>query len=150
MNFYTERSRNVIDRITFTLEEFIDTLNKYKPKEIFNYYYSSIVPCWTITEYLENGNVKYFAQGWAHKNPVEESMDNLYKSWLLQGLDKCYINVAPSQNNDDKFDEENYKYAKMAFTEQEGREPNMNNTEDSNIVSAIQVGITYARLINLK
>lgn len=36
-----------------------------------------------------------------------------------------------------------YNEAKIAFKNSEGREPNMNNTEDMRIISAIQLGIQH-------
>ena len=93
MKFQTIKKRIVTDVIPFTKEEFINALNEHKPKEIFNSHYSSKVPCWTITEYLGNDRVKYFAQGWTDRTPIEESMENLHTSWRLQGLEECFINV---------------------------------------------------------
>jgi len=42
-------------------------------------------------------------------------------------------------------EDDNYESAKDAFEYSEGRKPNMNITKDSNAVSAIQLGIEYAR-----
>ena len=93
MKFHTTKERTVIDVIPFTKEQFIKALNENKPTEIFNSHYSSKVPCWTITEYLGDNRVLYFAHGWADKTPVEESMENMYTSWLIQGFQECYINI---------------------------------------------------------
>lgn len=42
-------------------------------------------------------------------------------------------------------EDDNYQSALDAFEYSEGRKPNMNNIKDSNAVSAIQLGIEYAR-----
>ena len=92
LNFHTTEQKTVNKIVIFTIEKFIDTLNLYQPKEIWNSEYSSKIPCWTITEYLGNNRVKYYASGWADKTPVEDSMEKLYKEWCIQGLERCYIN----------------------------------------------------------
>lgn len=44
-------------------------------------------------------------------------------------------------------DLQNYESAKMIFSLEEGREPNMANIEDTRMVSAIETGIKYSRKI---
>lgn len=90
MKFHTTKRRQVSDVIPFTEEQFVKALNDNKPTEIFNPHYSSKVPCWTITEYLGNNRVKYFADVWSDRTPVEESLENLYRSWIFQGLQDCW------------------------------------------------------------
>lgn len=90
-NFCIKKERKVIDYIVFTEEEFAKSLLENKPKNIFNTHYSTKNPCWVITEYLDNGNVKYYATGWAKKEPVEEKISNIYVSWKNQGLRECYF-----------------------------------------------------------
>jgi hypothetical protein len=45
----------------------------------------------------------------------------------------------------DDFDEQNYEIAKIIFFKEEGREPNMNDTKDMNLVAALEVGVRYTR-----
>lgn len=47
------------------------------------------------------------------------------------------------------FDVQNYEFAKVVFEKEEGRKPNMNNTQDMNLVATLEVGIKYTR-INLE
>lgn len=89
MNFYTEKERIVVDKEVFTEEQFIKTILENKPREIFNPPFSMKIPCWTITEYLENGNIKYYAYSWSDKTPKEKSLSDVYKSWKHQGLINC-------------------------------------------------------------
>lgn len=93
-HFHTTKERIVIDKISFDLTRFCNTLNAFRPKEIFNSQYSENIPCWIITEYLEGNRVKYYANGWADKTPIEESMENIHCSWKIQGLIDCFFNVA--------------------------------------------------------
>lgn len=91
MEFCTKKERIVIDYVPFTVDQFINTLNAHKPREIFNPPYSTKSPCWIITDYLENGSVKYFADGWYNKTPVEVTMERLYRKCISQGLTNCHI-----------------------------------------------------------
>lgn len=90
-NFCIKKERTVVDYTVFTEEEFKKALLVNKPKKIFNTHYSTKKPCWIITEYLDNDRVKYYADGWAQKEPVEEKISNIYVSWKNQGLRECYF-----------------------------------------------------------
>lgn len=45
----------------------------------------------------------------------------------------------------DDTDVQNYEFAKMIFVKEEGREPNMNDAKDANMVAALEVGVRYTR-----
>jgi hypothetical protein len=93
METYFHKKIEVIKTIReiFSLEEFKKILNENKPNEIFNTEYSRKKPCWIITEYLDENNIKYYADGWANKTPISESIENIYTSWRIQGLENCYF-----------------------------------------------------------
>lgn len=102
-----------------------------------------------ITIKLEKGEMPY-RQFTKSYNDVLIKIKSAYSTdQMIETQKLIESEEVVQESGDDKFDEENYEYAKLAFVEQEGREPNMNRTEDSNIVSAIQVGIAYA-IINIK
>lgn len=42
-------------------------------------------------------------------------------------------------------DEQNYEFAKWIFAQEEGREANMNNVKDMNVVAMLEVGVRYTR-----
>lgn len=56
---------------------------------------------------------------------------------------KLGISGVISSLND--FDEQNYEFAKWIFEQEEGREPNMNDTKDMNAVAMLEVGVRYTR-----
>lgn len=91
MNFYTEKETIVIEKILLTEQQFITNMLENKPSEIYNYLYSMKVPCWYITEYLGNGNIKYYANSWSDKTPKEDTLSNVYKNWKYQGLINCHF-----------------------------------------------------------
>lgn len=91
IEFNKKRDRIVTDVLPISKEDFINILIINKPSKIFNSPYSTKIPCWVITEYLENNRIKYFANGWADKTPVEESIENVYDSWKSQGLTNSYF-----------------------------------------------------------
>jgi hypothetical protein len=87
--FYTKKERVVIDYIRFTEKEFIDILLKEKPKEIFHGYYSKEIPCWVITNYIDEETIEYFATSWYDKTPQESKLTNFYRYISNQGLTEC-------------------------------------------------------------
>jgi hypothetical protein len=54
-------------------------------------------------------------------------------------------NISIIITNFEDFDEQNYEIAKLIFHTEEGREPNMNNVNDMNLVSALEVGVRHIR-----
>jgi hypothetical protein len=66
----------------------------------------------------------------------EENLDNSQKPQL---------NIPAVISSFDDFDEQNYEIAKIIFIKEEGREPNMNDTKDMNLVAALEVGVRYTR-----
>jgi len=87
--FYTKKERVVIDYIRFTEKEFIDTLLKEKPKEIFHNFYSRETPCWVITNYVDEKTIEYFATSWVNKTPIIAEITNFYRYISNQGLTEC-------------------------------------------------------------
>jgi len=51
-------------------------------------------------------------------------------------------------NTYDDFDEQNYEFAKWIFTQEEGREADMDTVKDMNCVAMLEVGVRYARNYN--
>lgn len=86
------RERTVVDKISFTKEQFIDIISSDKPTEIQNDEWSSRMPFIVITEYNENG-IKYYCNGAADKTPEQKTIEQLYNFLRYQGLDDCYINA---------------------------------------------------------
>ncbi len=66
---------------------------------------------------------------------------------LEQNLDKSNekLHISDVISSFDDFDEQNYEIAKIIFFKEEGREPNMNDTKDMNLVAALEVGVRYTR-----
>jgi len=91
IKLYTTEEHITYYKKGLSFEEFKKLLLEYKPKNIINMPYSAKKPCWVITEYLDNDRIKYFANGWADKTPVEASFEDIHSSWLIQGLNHCHF-----------------------------------------------------------
>ncbi len=55
------------------------------------------------------------------------------------------LNISDVISSFEDFDEQNYEIAKIIFQKEEGREPNMNDVKDMNLVAALEVGVRYTR-----
>jgi hypothetical protein len=55
------------------------------------------------------------------------------------------LNISDVISSFDDFDEQNYEIAKWIFEQEEGRKPNMNDTQDMNVVAMLEVGVRYTR-----
>ena len=77
-----------------------------------------------------------------HIKRFNESEENL-NSELSKGTSSSISDVISSFED---FDEQNYEFAKIIFQKEEGREPNMNDTKDMNLVAALEVGVRYTRI----
>lgn len=89
--FHTKREIKTIVYDVVSLEEFKIILKEYKPTKIFNVPYSKTVPCWYITEYIDDNTISYYANSFADKTPIIADIEKVYKSWRIQGLDECYF-----------------------------------------------------------
>jgi hypothetical protein len=90
-SFGVNREVTKIVTETVSLDKFKAILIKHKPKEIYCAKYSTKKPCWYITEYTDVNSVKFYADNWYDKTPMEMSFESLYTSWRIQGLNECYI-----------------------------------------------------------
>lgn len=86
VNLYNHKQIVKSVREEVTLGEFYQILNTYKPTEFFNTMYSEKIPCWYITEYLNANTVMYYANGWADKTPQKITIEKLYQSWRIEGI----------------------------------------------------------------
>ena len=55
------------------------------------------------------------------------------------------LNISDVISSFEDFDEQNYEIAKIIFQKEEGREPNMNDVNDMNLVAVLEVGVRYTR-----
>ena len=101
MEIYFNVPKEVVKTIndTMTSFQFKALLTRSMPFEIFNSHYSTKKPCWYIAQYIDEDTVLYYADNWADKTPKEITLDDLYESWKLQGLENCYFNI---EQNDSK------------------------------------------------
>jgi hypothetical protein len=112
VNLYNHKQIVKSVREEVTLGEFYQILNTYKPTEFFNTMYSEKIPCWYITEYLNANTVMYYANGWADKTPQKITIEKLYQSWRIEGMN--YTKFYTDKNLEDDLyrqgkSEQNYK-----------------------------------------
>lgn len=86
VNLYTHKQIVKSVREQITLGEFYQLLNTYKPTEFYNTMYSEKTPCYYITEYLNANTVMYYANAWADKTPQKITIEKLYQSWRIEGM----------------------------------------------------------------
>lgn len=86
VNLYNYKQIIKSVREEITLGEFYQLLNTYKPTEFYNTMYSEKTPCYYITEYLNANTVMYYANGWADKTPQKITIEKLYRSWRIEGM----------------------------------------------------------------
>jgi hypothetical protein len=86
VNLYNYKQIVKSVREEITLGEFYQLLNTYKPTEFYNTMYSEKTPCYYITEYLNANTVMYYANGWADKTPRKITIEKLYQSWRIEGI----------------------------------------------------------------
>lgn len=112
VNLYNHKQIVKSVREQVTLAEFYQILHTYRPTEFYNTMYSEKTPCWYITEYLNANTVMYYANGWADKTPRKITIEKLYKSWSIEGMD--YTKFYTDKNLEDDLyrqgkSEKNYK-----------------------------------------
>ena len=73
------------------LEEFIEIMTKHKPTEIRCDCWSSKMPIYVITEYLQDNRVMAFCNSYEDKSPSEITLEDIYKSLRYGGLSDSYI-----------------------------------------------------------
>lgn len=95
VNFNTIERKIIEVSKVVSLKDFKRILNDYQPKEIFNSHYSDKTPCWIITEYINEDNVKYYANAWSDKNSKEVTIKTFYDYLRIEGLNNCYVKVLP-------------------------------------------------------
>lgn len=86
-NFNNISTKTVTEKVLYNKREFISAMLTHKPDKIFYNSYSSDKPLWVITEYLENKEILYYSNAWADKRPVKSSLELIYDSWKIQGLE---------------------------------------------------------------
>lgn len=86
VNLYNYKQIVKSVREQITLGEFYQLLHTYRPTEFYNTMYSEKTPCWVITEYINANTVMYYANGWADKTPQEITIERLYQSWNIEGM----------------------------------------------------------------
>ena len=86
VNLYNHKQIVKSVREQVTLAEFYQLLHTYRPTEFYNTMYSEKTPCWYITEYLNANTVMYYANGWADKTPRKITIEKLYQSWSIEGM----------------------------------------------------------------
>lgn len=99
VNLYIHKQIVKSVREEVTLAEFYHILNTYKPNEFYNTMYSEKTPCYYITEYLNANTVMYYANGWADKTPQKITIEKLYQSWRIEGLQ--YTKFYTNKNHED-------------------------------------------------
>jgi hypothetical protein len=112
VNLYNHKQIVKSVREQVTLAEFYQLLHTYRPTEFYNTHYSEKTPCWYITEYLNANTVMYYANGWADKTPRKITIEKLYQSWTIEGMD--YTKFYTDKNLEDDLyrqgkSEQNYK-----------------------------------------
>lgn len=109
---YKEIVKSVRENVT--LEEFYQILHTYNPTEFFNTMYSEKTPCWYITEYINANTVMYYANGWADKTPQKITIEKLYQSWSIEGINytKFYTDKTQEEINE-KWDINTCRYFDM-------------------------------------
>lgn len=93
VNLYKHKDIVKTVRENITLGEFYQLLHTYKPTEFYNTMYSEKTPCYYITEYLNANTVMYYANSWADKTPRKITIEQLYSTWLIEGMNytKFYV-----------------------------------------------------------
>jgi hypothetical protein len=101
VNLYNHKQIVKSVREEVTLGEFYQILNTYKPTEFFNTMYSEKIPCWYITEYLNANTVMYYANGWADKTPQKITIEKLYQSWRIEGINYTKFYTDKKEQSED-------------------------------------------------
>lgn len=101
VNLYNHKQIVKSVREQVTLGEFYQLLHTYRPTEFYNTMYSEKTPCWYITEYLNANTVMYYANGWADKTPQKITIEKLYKSWTIEGMDYTKFYTDKKEQNED-------------------------------------------------
>lgn len=115
VNLYKNKEIINVVKEPILLSEFKQTLNQHKPTEFFNNSYSRVTPCWVITEYLDENTVMYYANGWADKTPREVSIEKLYNTWRIQGLNNTMFYVGEEEIKDDEILKRYETHAKVTL-----------------------------------
>ena len=97
VNLYTHKQIVKTVREQITLEQFYQILHTYKPTEFYNTMYSDKTPCYYITEYLNANTVMYYANAWADKTPHKITIEKLYQSWRIEGMQYTKFHVEDTE-----------------------------------------------------
>lgn len=93
IEFNHKTQRTVTDTKLVTLEEFIEILQTYKPKEIWCNMWSTKKPFLIITEYLDDNKIKVFCNADSDLTPRKTSIEQIYKSHRYGGLSDSHFTV---------------------------------------------------------